>query len=52
MSQRTRSGAGRIALFDNIKGLLIILVVVFKCVFIVQQQTEFIIERFGKFVIF
>ena len=28
MSQRTRSGAGRIALFDNIKGLLIILVVV------------------------
>lgn len=28
MSQRTRSGAGRIALFDNIKGLLITLVVV------------------------
>ena len=29
--------------------ILIVLIVVFKAVFIVQQQTEYIIERFGKF---
>ena len=44
--------AGLISLISSVfvvLVVLIILVVVFKCVFIVQQQTEFIIERFGKF---
>ena len=29
--------------------ILVVLISVFKVVFIVQQQTEYIIERFGKF---
>lgn len=44
--------AGLISLISSVfvvLVILIILVVVFKCVFIVQQQTEYIIERFGKF---
>ena len=28
--------------------ILVVLIAVFKVVFIVQQQTEYIIERFGK----